>query len=226
MTPHRAITAAASIALLTTGGCGEPPAALTVEPSIVETTLEAREGQPAEEPAVAQSDSASPSAPPPPTPDNPAAENRAAETESAPTRFTSTTVATPANSPPSDRLLAKTFDDIKFDIEPDAPFDRAMLTQGINQLDGERIRIRGYILPTARTRGIKQFVLVRDNQECCFGPGAALYDCILVEMLPGETAEFSMKPVAVEGRFAIREFPGPDGRPLAIYRLAGEAVTR
>lgn len=129
---------------------------------------------------------------------------------------------TPVAKP--EQLKDKTFDDIKFDIEPDAPFDRELLTDTIRELDGGRIRIRGYILPTAQSRGIKQFVLVRDNQECCFGPGAALYDCILVTMEPGESTEFSVRPVAVEGEFTVDEFYGPDGSPLAIYRLTGEAV--
>lgn len=127
-------------------------------------------------------------------------------------------------APSPEQLADKTFDDIKFDIEPGDPFDRSLLTDAIRELDGRRMRIRGYILPTAQKRGIEQFVLVRDNQECCFGPGAALYDCILVTMQEGETAEFSVRPVAVEGEFTIDEFYGPDGAPLAIYRLAGESV--
>ncbi len=130
---------------------------------------------------------------------------------------------TPKESAPA-RVQDQTFDDIKFDIEPDAPFDRSMLTDKVRELDGERIRIRGYILPTAQRRGIKQFVLMRDNQECCFGPGAALYDCILVTMEGDKSAEFSMRPVAVEGEFKVEEFYGPDDKPLAIYRMAGEAV--
>jgi hypothetical protein len=118
----------------------------------------------------------------------------------------------------------KTFDDIRFDMDPNAEFKRSMLTERIEALAGERIRIRGYIYPTPQQRGIKQFVLVRDNQQCCFGQGAALYDCILVEMLPGKSAEFSIRPVAVEGKFEIREIVGPDGRHLAIYHLDGETV--
>ncbi|QDT67355.1 hypothetical protein MalM25_02520 [Planctomycetes bacterium MalM25] len=121
-------------------------------------------------------------------------------------------------------LIDQTFDDIKFDIEPDGDFERSMLTDKIRELDGRRLRIRGYILPTARKRGIKEFVLVRDNQECCFGPGAALYDCILVKMHEGESTEFSVRPVAVEGAFRVEEFYGPDERPLAIYQLKGEKV--
>ncbi|MEQ8849290.1 DUF3299 domain-containing protein [Botrimarina sp.] len=134
--------------------------------------------------------------------------------------------AKPPASEPRDaaELLDKNFDDIKFEMELGAPFDRSLLTDAVRDLDGRRIRIRGYILPTATKSGIKQFVLVRDNQECCFGPGAALFDCILVTMAPGETARFSVRPVAVEGRFTIDEFLGPGGYPLAIYRMDGERV--
>jgi hypothetical protein len=123
-----------------------------------------------------------------------------------------------------DRPYDKTFDDIRFDMDPAEPFVRSMLTPAIEALAGQRIRIRGYILPTPQKRGIKQFVLVRDNQQCCFGQGAALYDCILVEMKPGKSAEYLIRPVAVEGTFSIDELLGPDGRHLAIYRLEAESV--
>jgi hypothetical protein len=133
----------------------------------------------------------------------------------------------PEASPPAaaaqPRLLDKSFDDLKFDIEPDGEFKRDMLTPEIEDLAGEAIRIRGYILPTAQKR-LTSFVLVRDNQECCFGPGAALFDCILVEMAPGESADFSVRPVTVTGKFRIEEFAGPEGRPLAIFQMRGESV--
>jgi hypothetical protein len=99
-----------------------------------------------------------------------------------------------------------------------------MLPAKIEEMKNQRIRIRGYILPTAQARGLKEFVLVRDNQQCCFGPGAALYDCILVEMQPGRTAEYRILPVTVEGTFDIRELRGLDGKHLAIYHLAAESV--
>ena len=91
-------------------------------------------------------------------------------------------------------------------------------------LVGEPIRIRGYILPSFQQTGLTQFVLVRDNQECCFGPGAALHDCIVVRMRPGTTASFSIRPVAVAGTFQIDELRAPDGTHLAIYALDGDEV--
>jgi hypothetical protein len=117
-----------------------------------------------------------------------------------------------------------TFDTLKFDIEKGAPFKRSMLTPAIEKLEGQRVRIRGYMLPSFQQSGITQFVLVRDNMECCFGPGAALYDCIIVEMVNGQSCNFSVRPIAVEGVFAIREFKGPDDMHLAIFHLDGERV--
>jgi len=122
------------------------------------------------------------------------------------------------------RPIELSFDDIKFDIEPGDPFEPEMIPEDIRKYYGKRIRIRGYILPSFKQTGLTQFVLVRDNMECCFGPGAALYDCIRVEMEPGKATEFSIRPVAVEGIFNLEEFYGPDGKHLAIYYMTGEAV--
>jgi hypothetical protein len=122
-----------------------------------------------------------------------------------------------------DRDYDKTFDDLRFDIEVGAKFERKMLPETIAGLDGEPIRIRGFILPTPQKRGIKQFVLVRDNQECCFGPGAALFDCILVDMNQGQSAEYTIRPVAVKGKFEIEEVV-IDGKHWAIYHIAGDEV--
>ncbi len=117
-----------------------------------------------------------------------------------------------------------TFDDIKLELQKGDPYDASALTDKVKQLDGKMIRIRGYILPSFQQNGIKQFILVRDNMECCFGPGALLHDCVVVEMLPPATATFTVRPVSVEGSFSIRELKGPDGNYLAIYHLDGKEV--
>lgn len=145
--------------------------------------------------------------------------------DSAPTDVSPSATASETNdAESSSRIRETTFDNIKFDMEKDEQFERSMLTPEVEELFGKRIRIRGYIYPTLKKRGLKQFVLVRDNMECCFGPGAALFDCILVHMEEGQTAEFSIRPVAVEGTFKFEEVLGPDGQHLAIFRLDGEHV--
>ncbi|MBX3411146.1 MAG: DUF3299 domain-containing protein [Pirellulales bacterium] len=129
-------------------------------------------------------------------------------------------------APPAPRGPTKevTFDTVKLALEKDQPFERSLLTPEVLAIDNQPIRIRGYILPSFQQTGIKQFVLVRDNQECCFGPGAALHDCIVVDMKPGKTTQYTVRPVAVEGVFSIREMKGLDDKHLAIYHLDGESV--
>lgn len=147
-----------------------------------------------------------------PAPDNPAPD--------AGSPVTAATAPRPASSPPREI----TFDDIKLEMQKGDPFTRDLLPKRVTALEQSRVKIRGYILPSFQQRGLTQFVLVRDNQECCFGPGAALHDCVVVRMQPGRAADFSIRPVAVAGTFRVEELRGPDGRHLAIYALEGESV--
>lgn len=124
----------------------------------------------------------------------------------------------------SDGVAEITFDTIKFDIEPGDPFEPEMLTEDIEKLFGKKVRIRGYIYPPFQQTGIKQFVLVRDNMECCFGPGAALYDCVAVDMVDDKTIDYTVRPVAVEGTFRLNEVLGLGGEHLSIFHLDGVRV--
>ncbi|MCO8123610.1 DUF3299 domain-containing protein [Stieleria sp. TO1_6] len=137
----------------------------------------------------------------------------------------------------SEAQLAKgeiNFDDLQFDIEKDAPFKKSMWTDRLKKINGKNVKLRGYILPSTlfHETDIKEFILVRDNQECCFGPGAALYDCVAIKMVPGETTDFTTRPVTVEGKFVLDaesyrypEGMAPNGQThMAIFRIDGKSV--
>lgn len=117
-----------------------------------------------------------------------------------------------------------TFDDLSFDLPKGAHYKSELLTDKIRELDGAKIKIRGFMLPSFQQRGITQFVLVRDNKECCFGPGAALYDSIIVELENESGVDFSIRPIAVEGSFKLKELKDPDGGTLSIYHLDGKVT--
>ena len=126
------------------------------------------------------------------------------------------------------------FDDLQFEIEKDAPFKAELLTDDVKKLNGLKVKLRGYILPSTlfKETNIEEFVLVRDNQECCFGPGAALFDCVIVKMAEGKTTDFVTRPVTVEGKFKIDtetyKYPngvGPRGAShFAIFQIDGLTV--
>ena len=101
------------------------------------------------------------------------------------------------------------------------PYERSKLTPAIEALHGRNVKLRGYILPSFQQSGITQFVLVRQHAMLLW-PREALYDCVVVDMKPGKTTDFTVRPVAVEGTFELRDFKGPDGKYLAIYHLDGQ----
>lgn len=123
-------------------------------------------------------------------------------------------------------ILDLTFDDLKFDIEKGAKFNREMLPQKIEDYKGKKLIIRGYILPTSvfQREGIKQFILVRDDKECCFGPMAAIYDCMRIELVGDAAASFTTRPITVEGEFDIKEWAVINGVPSAIFHLKAKSA--
>ncbi|MEO1496481.1 MAG: hypothetical protein AAFV43_04960 [Planctomycetota bacterium] len=81
--------------------------------------------------------------------------------------------------------------------------------------------IKGYIRPDSAkyTRNISNFLLVRDNQECCFGDLSKVqfFDQIRVRLEPGLTTDLSRKLFRVGG--VLRVGPGERSlnAPLTYY---------
>lgn len=117
-----------------------------------------------------------------------------------------------------------TFDDLEFDIERDADFKRDMLGEKIEALNEQKVILRGYMNPSFHQSGIKEFVLLRDNQECCFGPGAYVYHNVQIELEGGATTEYRIRPVTVEGTLTIKPWIGPDERCYSVYHIAAKRV--
>jgi hypothetical protein len=64
----------------------------------------------------------------------------------------------------------------------------------IAAMDGKKVFIKGYIRPDSVTQriGIKEFLLVRDNNQCCFGDISSVkyYDQVDVDMTGSRTVDF------------------------------------
>jgi hypothetical protein len=116
-----------------------------------------------------------------------------------------------------------TFDDVNLRIQADVVFRPWMLTDRVKELDGRRVRIRGYMLPHERATGIRQFVLLR-NKECKFGPGGQADHLVNVTLQDGVTTSYRHQVVQVQGVLKVNPFQGPDGNTWSIYDLAGERV--
>lgn len=123
------------------------------------------------------------------------------------------------------------FDDIDLlkvlNMEP-VPVDAANhFPEWLRNLNGQRVRIRGYMYPTYQDSGIENFLMVRDTGICCFGRLPKLYDQIFVSLAPGKTTNYlNLRPFDVVGIFRI-EMEVAKGVPLTLYWLdEAEVIVR
>ncbi len=117
-----------------------------------------------------------------------------------------------------------TFDDLKLEMAVDTLFDPQLVTDRIRQLDRQKVRIRGFIFAGGvfQQTGITSFPLVM-NTQCKFGPGGFAYCVILVDLDDGVTADFTTRPVSVEGTLSIRPY-NSGGFTWSVYHLQGHKV--
>ena len=126
-------------------------------------------------------------------------------------------------APKSGVVHAITFDDLNCGMQADIVFRPWMLTERVKELDGQRVRIAGYMHPDAKQKGITEFILLR-NTECKFGPAGQADHLIQVRLDPGITTSFTTSPIEVVGQLTFKPFNGPDGNTWAIFEMTGESV--
>ena len=96
------------------------------------------------------------------------------------------------------------------------------LPETARALDGRNVLLKGYMYPGKQQSGITQFLLVRDQGDCCFGGNPKITDRVLVQLRDPDHPEgiaFTNRLTKIAGRFVVRPMgaPGLDGG--VIYHL-------
>lgn len=138
----------------------------------------------------------------------------------------------PEKSFPRDRksgALRITYDDLNLlkvlNMDPVTDDAVSHMPGWMTGLEGQTVRVRGYMYPNQFEDRLEMFVLLRDNQECCFGPTAKIYDHIVIRMREGTTAKFVDKNVVLDivGRFKI-QLESAGGEIFGLYIIEDAAV--
>ena len=94
----------------------------------------------------------------------------------------------------------------------------------MRDLDGRRVRLRGFMFPPFTATGLRGFVLARDNEICCFGRDPKIYDIIPVEMREGVTTDYiEGRPFDVAGVFHV-EPEADDGELYQLFYITDAVV--
>lgn len=93
------------------------------------------------------------------------------------------------------------------------------------KLDGKRIAIKGFMIPLRNDgEDVVEFVLVRNQNACCFGIVPAMNEWIHVKMDPEQAAPYAIDiPITVFGELDIGEVYENE-LLMSIYRLQSNRV--
>jgi hypothetical protein len=105
------------------------------------------------------------------------------------------------------------------DLQPDPDVAGEAFPPAVEELDGQRVFVKGYVFPGKQTTGIKTFVLCRDNGDCCFGGQPKLTDRIQVTLKGPLALEYSTRMRRVAGTFHVEPRQGVDGLGGVLYHL-------
>ncbi len=77
-------------------------------------------------------------------------------------------------------------------LQPDETQPGQVVPPAALELEGKKVFIKGYVYPGNRTDGIQEFLLVRDQGDCCFGGNPKITERILVKL--DEPLRLTYKP--------------------------------
>lgn len=127
-----------------------------------------------------------------------------------------------------DHALRVSYDDLDLlkvlNMDPVTDQCVELMPDWLKQLNGQKVRIRGFMYPTFEASGITEFVLARDNQICCFGRNPKVYDLIGIKMAPGKTTHYiPNRPFDVTGTFVI-EKASAEGEIFGLYWIRDAVI--
>ena len=104
------------------------------------------------------------------------------------------------------------------------PSAAAQIPAHVKALDGRRVIVTGYMMPLKMEKGlVTEFLLVRDQQACCYGVTPQINEFIVAKMASGGVKAVMDAPVEFYGKLAVREV-FEEGCLAQIYTLAAEKM--
>lgn len=105
-------------------------------------------------------------------------------------------------------------------LQPSAPGE--LFPASARELDGQQVFIKGYVYPGSQRTGIQQFILCRDNGDCCFGGEPKLTDMIQVTLKAPLRLNYATRAFRVAGTFRVEPAQAMHGLGGVVYHLEAD----
>jgi hypothetical protein len=89
------------------------------------------------------------------------------------------------------------------ELQPDPAEPGQQVPPSALALEGKRIFIKGFVYPGREKDGIRQFLLVRDQGDCCFGGNPKITDRIQVTLVGPLRLTYQSRLHRVGGTFHV-----------------------
>ena len=102
------------------------------------------------------------------------------------------------------------------------PPDTNQIPASVRAFNGQKVALRGFMLPLKVESGkVTELLLMRDQSMCCFGAVPRINEFVTVKMTGGGTKAVMDQAVTLVGKLKVGEF-SENGYLLGIYQMDGE----
>ncbi len=93
----------------------------------------------------------------------------------------------------------------------------------VKAMSGEKLRLRGFMIPMDQAENITQFALVPSLFACCFGQPPQIQHTIVVNCPKGKAVGYCPDEIIVEGKLNVEE-KKDDGYIVSIFQIETSSV--
>lgn len=91
------------------------------------------------------------------------------------------------------------------DLKPKKKRAKHPFSEKALELDGKKVFIKGYVRPSDKQRGLKNFILVGDFGDCCFGGNPAITEVVAISIVSDDTVDYSLRKRKIAGEFHLHK---------------------
>lgn len=113
------------------------------------------------------------------------------------------------------------------DLKPKPRESNLPFSPKARDLDGKKVFVKGWVRPSDKKNGLKQFILVGDFGSCCFGGSPKPTDVVAVDIVIDQTIDYSLMQRKIGGTFRLNPRPiqlGDAELPPLYYQLEADFI--